>query len=509
MAIVARVAMDCDLGVRPRVLAGPCLSSGVMSISLTEKRALLAEHGDEIRDNLRDSLHDAGVRFAGRVLDYVQRHPERVRRAADFHAIDEASNGKHLAIPPDIHVALRGPFRPPPADRIDVVVAVYEEFNAIRGGVESPGAHYRERISREDLRAALSSAGAVDRAVWAEYVRVHRRQQDRARHRRGLCTLLQNAGAYADQGNRAFTNVHGLLDVPNLRHYDTFLLAANSAGSQFVSPMRVPVGDYGVRFARRMMRSANFLVDFAQQDQELLLDIAALVPPHRATVMERTLRARDGFGPEVGHVRAIQEGVQSIFSKLIMHMAEPIRRFETDPMGAFTAVCAADLPNITTMHSGLAVAGPMLLHGVTLPHPNEWSPRGKLVLREGCRDQLHGLQEKSVDIEFAALQEYLAKRAAGDAAAHAPVRTGLWCPFAGGFRDDNGTFVDGLISHLTQMLPVVMAAVGDEPSDGHGMPWEAPDFMLDTGAPPRLSLLQRAERLVDTGVIPPWTAVAR
>lgn len=456
---------------------------------------------------MRASLHDAGVRFAHRVFAYLRNHPDRVRRATEFHAIDEVPYGPHLAIPPDIEEAVGRPFTPPAAGRVDDVVEAYWHYRLSRTSLASPGANGFDRAARDDLRAALATAEAIDPAAWREYVGVHRRQQERAAKRRGVCTLMRNSTSLSQRFNIAFTREHGLFDTPDLRHYDTFLLGANSSGaSTIISPMRVPVGDYGVGFAAKMLRAANFLVDFAEQDQQLLLDVASLVKPRREIVMERTMRALDGWGPEVGTVLGLQEGFQSMFSTAIMHTAERISGLENAPDQAVNQVCADDLPNQTTLHAGLAFAFPMMVHGVTLPVPNQWTPDRRLELGERCVDRLTRLREITEALEYDALMEYRRKLAAGDTDARPPVRTGMVCPFAGGFRDDNG-FVEGLITELTPLIPAVAAVIDNsrELPSGMGRPTELPDFATDSNTPPARTLAQRTFALRQAGVIPSAT----
>jgi len=148
------------------------------------------------------------------------------------------------------------------------------------------------------------------------------------------------------------------------------------------------------------------------------------------------------------------------------------------------------------------------VHGVTLPTPNEWAPDRHLRLSGRCVDRLTRLREITEALEFDALMEYQRKLAAGDPTARPPVRTGMVCPFAGGFRGDNG-FVEGLITQVTPLIPAVIGVIDNssELPRGKGRPTEVPDFTTDSDAPPARNLAQRTFALREAGVIP--SAVGR
>lgn len=483
-----------------------------MDISPSERRATLVLRGSKDQAEVRNSSHNAGVGYGHKVLEYLPRHPELVRRTTTFHAADLVpygegeGHGVHLKIPPDIEDALGQPFTPPAPNKIDDVVEEYGRYQETCTQLAPPWDTEFDETASKNLKASLAEAEKIDPEVWHEYRDVHRRQQDRAARGRGVCTLMRNARAQARQNNLKFNKEHGLFDTLNLRHYKYFLLGANSSTSLITSLMRVPVGDYGVRWALKILRAANFMVDFAEQDPRLLWNMVRLVKPRRKIVSERTLRARDGWGPEHGNVVNLQEGIQSMFSTTIMHTAERIPWLEQEPTRAFERVCASDLPNQTTLHAGLAFVFPMMVHGVTLPKPNEWSPDGHLQLTDRCVESMTRMREITEKLQFEALCEYDRRFRVGDPDAHPPVRTGLPCTFAGGFRLDD-EFVEGLITQLTPVMLGVMKmidTIDDSPTlpPGRGMPAELPDLFSDSGAPPTRSLIQRVSALCEAGIIP-------
>jgi len=443
----------------------------------------LKEWGTPIRDELQAVFTEPVKALAERIDVLVGEKPEIVNDIAGWPPVDCIPYSCH-EIPPNLyqHTGVKEPFIPETDDELERFMDGFWQDN-LRLHASTPGFHahatfpeHRANLT-ETLRRWRQEGREVDLDDWNQYQEAYEAQL-----RRGFYTLGHNAAVMNIRSIFQFAADRGTFDQAEGRHA-SYLLASLSSPHRIGLYLRVPEGGYGNDFNEGQLRAASFIINFIEQDREFNADMWQKATEHYDILSKHTLRATVNkilYGVEESASVVVQEGEMSVLAMTSLATAQRIPGLD-EPKRVMPQIEKDDLLNKLTLILPLGVAGATSAFGIYFPGMLRHAD-GHLSFDDATMRRLSEIRDQGTVIMHEEWSNYHARVAASDSPDDIapPVRTGLTCPVAGSYRDENGAISPGAISTLTGTHRRVhdVVEVGSRIPDRHGIPWQVPRIPL-------------------------------
>lgn len=283
-----------------------------------------------------------------------------------------------------------------------------------------------------DLKDLSARGVRIDAATWERYKEVGRQQ---ARAGRYELDFISARRAKSIKNMRSLSSFSGLVDTHATGNFDNFMAMPTSAldvgglskGLAPVGYLFMPVGDYGSKFAEKLLRTTAGMVNVAGHSLRPLA--ARLAQEHRDVIVKHTARGKDGRPLDTSLIVMTQEGARSIMEATALLTANKVEGYD-DPDRLFEAIVEQGILEQFTRSIPMGVLGPTAFSGKYFPHVLQHKGNGKLALNPGVMSAIKRAGREVAAAEagswmtYWALPEDLRKETA------APAATSLICPAA-------------------------------------------------------------------------------
>lgn len=161
----------------------------------------------------------------------------------------------------------------------------------------------------------------IDQEDWYTYQRAREEQE-----RRGYTNLGHNASRVLD--SRQFPEDRGIFELAT-GQCKQFVLMDTSSLHRLTSPVRTPIGDYGLNLAIKLSRTTGFIIDFIESDPDTRRIMYERAVAHPEVLEKHTLRGQDKRmpGEDHGSLITLEEGVASCHGQLTSLTTQAVEGF--------------------------------------------------------------------------------------------------------------------------------------------------------------------------------------
>lgn len=432
-----------------------------------------------IENDLRESLSKPFVNLAERIITFVDEKSSKVDQIANWHPIDMVPYAV-ADLPPNLFEPFGNNtlITPRSEDELQSFMAEYVPYN-VKYQSQTHGfvaGRKEDHLALEGtLRLRMKRGETVlDHTAWEQYQETYLAQRER-----DFNTLSFNSATISRPGFLGFNIERKTFDHFTGR-FDSFLIASNSTTDMATQPVRTPIGAYGRKFADIQTRTALFMMDFIQQDPELLHEARLLNDRQRELVQNHTARAKEAWGIPESIILTGQEGVLQVHAQFSSATATELDGYPTEGSNPLPRLAKDDIPNKAALLASLGTSAPIIVHGIFLPNMLH-EQNGQFAISPDSQKHLEEMRTSGRrDLHYPQWEAYQEKVATGTAKAEdLPIRTGTRCPFAGDYKNEQGILSPGAITKFTEAYATVAAAI--EPKINKRFtryrPWNLPSFL--------------------------------